>query len=180
MPKRWLLCLRQNKQPNRRFGSWIYLYLHWRRVQPAAPFSRSIKKQAWLVVPAHPSPHCPTWTAPSNIPFFGFHSQSTACTKASFHLGRGGAEGLIRQFLKTKELDIWLLLASLLPSSQLQNKPEPCSAPLLSPWPGERCQREGARALGDKDEGDRAPSLQRDAASWARHLNRGGPRPSAI
>lgn len=131
-------------------------------------------------MPAHPSPHCPTWPTPSNLPFFGFYSHSIAYTKASLHLGRGEAKGLIRQFLKTKELDIWLLLASLLPSSQLQNKPEPCSAPLLSPRPGERCQRRGRwrerEALGDGMGAYRAPFLHRNVASRALHLRRGRPK----
>ena len=83
----------------------------------------------------------------------------------------GKAGGLIRHFLKTKELDIWLLLVLLLPSSQLQNKPEPYRAPLLTPRLG------GGKGVGKCGEGengrrmgvDRAPSLQGDPASQALH-----------
>lgn len=95
---------------------------------------------------------------------------------------RGEARGLTRQFLKTKELDIWLLLVLLLPSSQLQNKPRPHRAPLLTPRPGERGQRRRRgrehEALEEADGADRAPRSPPDPRSQ-RQAEEGRPEPSA-
>lgn len=70
-------------------------------------------------------PRCPVGLTPKpSLPLL--YCQSPACTKASFYLGAGGkARELIKQFLKTKDLDIWLALILLLLSTRLKTNPRP-------------------------------------------------------
>lgn len=123
----------------------------------SSPIFQVQQKAGLRVVPAHPSPHCPTRPTPSNLPFFGFYSQSTAYTKASFHLGKGGKpKGLLGSSENKRARH--LAPAGIAPPLQ----PAPKQTRALQrapphPRPGERCQRRGGRrqgeALGGTDEG---------------------------
>lgn len=84
-------------------------------------------------LPAGPEgPRCPARLTPPKPALLRLLQPGSSTHRGILLPGEGGggeAGGLIRQFLKTKELDIWLLPVLLLPSSQLQNKPEPRRAP---------------------------------------------------
>jgi len=100
---------------------------------------------------SRPGPRAPPSRTANSFPTFPSLAFRASLQRAQGHLSTWAGEqarGLPRQFLKTKELDIWPRLVLLLPSSQLQNKPEPYTAPVLTPRLGGREKATAGRRRG--------------------------------